>query len=279
MWHRPVSRLPVFCVSVFVLALMLLPAPLLAACLGAVAGQPAARIMPASYSLAQPYSLAAAAPNTARITFIGHATFLIESPQGATAATDYNDYIRPPVRPDIVTMNYAHTTHFTDSPEPGIAHVLRGWTHQGKQARHNVQYRDMRVRNVPTNLRNYGSGTEYDGNSIFIFDVSQLCIAHLGHLHHKLTPGHLADLGKIDVLMVPVDGGFTLNIFDMQEVIAQIGAPLLIPMHYFSESTLERFLVRLRDSHDIRLNEGPMLEVSRASLPKKPTVVVLPGPH
>jgi L-ascorbate metabolism protein UlaG (beta-lactamase superfamily) len=283
MWHRPALRLPVFCVSVFVLALLLLPAPLLAACLGAVAGHPAARIMPAAYRPAlyspTPYSLAAAAPNTARITFIGHATFLIESAQGATAATDYNDYIRPPVRPDIVTMNYAHTTHFTDSPEPGIAHVLRGWTHQGKQARHNVQYRDMRVRNVPTNLRNYSSGTEYDGNSIFIFDVSQLCIAHLGHLHHKLTPGHLADLGKIDVLMVPVDGGFTLNIFDMQEVIAQIGAPLLIPMHYFSDSTLERFLARLRGSHDIRLNEGPMLEVSRASLPKKPTVVVLPGPH
>ncbi|WP_300301354.1 MBL fold metallo-hydrolase [Ferrovibrio sp.] len=257
----------------FTLAFMLLPGPLLAACLGAVASLPPARIMPATHRLA------AAPPNAARITFIGHATFLIESPQGVTAATDYNDYIRPPVRPDIVTMNYAHTTHFTDSPEPGIRHVLRGWMHQGKPARHNVQYQDMRVRNVPTNLRNYGSGTEYDGNSIFIFDVSQLCIAHLGHLHHKLTPGHLSDLGKIDVLMVPVDGGFTLNIIEMQEVITQIGAPLLIPMHYFSDSTLERFLARLRDSHDIRLNEGPGIVVSRASLPKKPTVMVLPGPH
>jgi L-ascorbate metabolism protein UlaG (beta-lactamase superfamily) len=278
MRHGPVSRLVVLCVALLAPGLTLLPAPLLAACLGAVASRPPTQIMPAQVMPAS-YRPAAAEVNTARITFIGHATFLIESPQGVSAATDYNDYIRPPVRPDIVTMNYAHTTHFTDSPEPGIVHVLRGWTHQGKPARHNVQYRDMRVRNVPTNLRNYGSGTEYDGNSIFIFDVSQLCIAHLGHLHHKLTPGHLADLGKIDVLMVPVDGGFTLNIFDMQEVIAQIGAPLLIPMHYFSDSTLERFLVRLRDSHEIRLNEGPSLVVSRAALPKKQTVVVLPGPH
>ncbi|WP_374466698.1 MBL fold metallo-hydrolase, partial [Ferrovibrio sp.] len=268
MRHGPVSRLVVLCVALLAPGLALLPAPLLAACLGAIASRPPTQIMPAQVMPAS-YRPAAAEVNTARITFIGHATFLIESPQGVSAATDYNDYIRPPVRPDIVTMNYAHTTHFTDSPEPGIVHVLRGWTHQGKPARHNVQYRDMRVRNVPTNLRNYGSGTEYDGNSIFIFDVSQLCIAHLGHLHHKLTPGHLADLGKIDVLMVPVDGGFTLNIFDMQEVIAQIGAPLLIPMHYFSDSTLERFLVRLRDSHEIRLNEGPSLVVSRAALPKK----------
>lgn len=264
---------PVFVVSALFLAAILLPGPLAAACLGALSrSEP--RIMPASLRLA------AAPPNSARITFVGHATFLIETPQGATAATDYNDYIRPSVRPDIVTMNYAHSTHFTDNPEPGIAHVLRGWAHNGKLARHNVQYRDMRVRNVPTNLRNYGSsGTEYDGNSIFIFDVAGLCIAHLGHLHHKLTPGHLADIGKIDVLFVPVDGGFTLNIFDMQEVIAQLQAPLVIPMHYFSESTLERFLVRMRETHEIRLNDTASLVVSRPTLPKQRTLLVLPGPH
>lgn len=256
------------------LVITLMPDRLLAACLGAISNRaPAARIMPAGLQLA------AVPANSARLTFVGHATFLIESPQGVTAATDYNDYIRPTVRPDIITMNYAHTTHYTNNPEPGIRHVLRGWSYQDKPARHNVQYKDMRVRNVPTNIRNYGTGTEYDGNSIFIFDVSDLCFAHLGHLHHKLTPGHLADMGKIDVVFVPVDGGLTLNIFDMQEVIRQIDAPLVVPMHYFSESTLERFLARLRDSHDIRLNDGPATLISRNTLPKKPSVLVLPGPH
>jgi L-ascorbate metabolism protein UlaG (beta-lactamase superfamily) len=257
--------------AVAALATLLSPGWTLAACLGAIS-QMRPQIVPASMRLA------AAPPGSARITFVGHATFLIESPQGVTAATDYNDYIRPMVRPDIVTMNHAHTTHYTDAPEPGITHVLRGWEHQGKPARHNIQFKDMRVRNVPTNIRNYG-GTEYDGNSIFVFDVADLCIAHLGHLHHKLTPGHLADLGKIDVVFVPVDGGLTLNIFDMQEVITQIGAPLVIPMHYFSESTLERFLARLRDSHEIKLNTGPTTVVTRAGLPKKPQALVLPGPH
>lgn len=262
---------PALFVTLLSFATMMMPGTSLAACLGAVS-QSRPQIMPASIRLA------ATPPGSARITFVGHATFLIESPQGVTAATDYNDYIRPRVRPDIVTMNYAHTTHFTDHPEPGIIHVLRGWSYQDKPARHNVQYKDMRVRNVPTNIRNFGS-TEYDGNSIFIFDVADLCIAHLGHLHHKLTPGHLADLGKIDVLFVPVDGGLTLNIFDMQEVIAQIGATLVIPMHYFSDSTLERFLERLRGSHEIKLNDNPATVVSRSALPKKPVALVLPGPH
>lgn len=264
--------LPALLTAAVALAALLVPAGLQAACLGAVS-QERARVMPAAFLPA------AAPPNSARISFVGHATFLIETPMGVTAATDYNDFIRPRVRPDIVTMNYAHTTHYTDSPEPGIRHVLRGWTWQGQPARHNVQYRDMRVRNVPTNLRNFGAGTEFDGNSIFVFDVADLCIAHLGHLHHKLTPGHLADLGRIDVVFVPVDGGFTLNIVDMAEVIAQLAAPLVIPMHYFSESTLERFLGRLRDSHEIKLHDGPSIVVSRPNLPKRPTALVLPGPH
>src|SRR5262249_23588497 len=47
----------------------------------------------------------------ARITYIGHSTFLLESPQLVRIATDYNDYVRSPVLPDVVTMNHAHSTH------------------------------------------------------------------------------------------------------------------------------------------------------------------------
>jgi len=47
------------------------------------------------------------------LTFVGHATFLIETPQGLRIATDYSDGTRPPVTPDVVTMNKAHATHFS----------------------------------------------------------------------------------------------------------------------------------------------------------------------
>src|SRR5579883_2241939 len=86
-----------------------------------------------------------------RITFVGHATFLIESPQLVRIATDYNDYVRPPVLPDIVTMNHAHDTHYTDHPDPAIKYILRGWGPSPEQpAIWDVKYRDVRVRNVPT---------------------------------------------------------------------------------------------------------------------------------
>ena len=112
---------------------------------------------------------------------------------------------RPPELPDLVTMNNAHSSHYTDFPDPEIAHVLRGWGADGGVALHDVTYRDLHVRNVPTNVREFG-GARMNGNSIFVFEIADLCIAHLGHLHHVLTDVHLSELGQIDVLLMPVDG-------------------------------------------------------------------------
>jgi Beta-lactamase superfamily domain len=91
-----------------------------------------------------------------RLTFLGHASFLIESPQGVRIVTDYNAIIRAPVTPDIVTMNNAHPTHYTDDIEPGVKFVLRGWDPAGGIATHHLDYRDVKIHNVPTNVREFG---------------------------------------------------------------------------------------------------------------------------
>ena len=98
------------------------------------------------------------------------------------------------------------------------------------------------MRNVPTNIRTWDGGTERHGNSIFIFEMANLCIAHLGHLHHTLTQQQLNEIGRVDVVLVPVDGNFTLDLDGMVEVLHALKAPLMIPMHYFSAYTLDRFL-------------------------------------
>ena len=231
----------------------------------------APRIVPAAFRLA------ALEPDQVRITFIGHSTFLIESPKGVRIATDYNDYVRPRELPDIATMNRAHSTHFTNSPDPAIKHVLKGWSTDGGPARHEFSYEDVWVRNVVTNIRDWGGGTILHGNSIFVFEVAGVCVAHLGHLHHTLTPEHLDRLGRIDVVLVPVDGTYTLGVEGMIEVLGQIKAPLMIPMHIFGEATLTRFLELVGRTYEVERAEVPTLVVSRASLPKKPKMIVLPG--
>jgi L-ascorbate metabolism protein UlaG (beta-lactamase superfamily) len=218
------------------------------------------------------------AKDEVRLTFVGHATFLIETPGGIRAATDYNDYVRPPGTPDIATMNKAHSTHFSRAPDPAIKQVLPGWDLSGRgAASHDVTLGDVRVRNVPTNIRNYGGGTEFDGNSIFIFEIGDLCIAHLGHLHHPLEPGHLRAIGRADIVLFPVDGSYTLDQEGMLEVLKALQARVMIPMHFFGGGTLNRFLARSQELWPVERRDSPQIVLSKASLPAKATIVVLPG--
>jgi L-ascorbate metabolism protein UlaG (beta-lactamase superfamily) len=237
-------------------------------CPGLVAGRPVPIPAAVRTSLA---------PDQARITYIGHSTFLIESPKLVRIATDYNDFVRPPVLPDIVTMNHAHTTHYTNRPDPGIKFVLRGWRDDGRPAGHDVTYEDVRVRSVATNIRDWSGGTERHGNSIFVFEIANLCVAHLGHLHHTLTQQQLDEIGRVDVVMVPVDGSYTLDLDGTIEVLASLKAPLMIPMHYFSAFTLERFVSRVRERYAVEYGETPSVVVSKTTLPATPTLLVLPG--
>lgn len=269
----------VFAGCLFLAASALMSAPALAQAAAPKAAHPdVADSCPGLVAMRRPQPIPAALnADQVRITYAGHSTFLLESPQLVRVATDYNDYVRPQVTPDIVTMNHAHSSHYTDRPDPAIKHVLRGWAGEEKPARIDLQYKDVRVRNVPTNIRTWGGETEFHGNSIFIFEIANLCIAHLGHLHHTLTQQQLAEIGRVDVVMVPVDGGATLDLDGMVDVLHSLKAPLMIPMHYFSSFTLERFLQRVRREWDVEVADIPSTLISKTSLPAKPKVLVLPG--
>lgn len=242
----------------------------------AQSNEPGCRPEMASYRL--PIQRVQLAKDEVRLTFVGHATFLIETPGGVKIATDYNDYVRPPVTPDIATMNKAHSTHHSRRPDPAIKQVLPGWDPSGQgPARHDVTLGDVRVRNVPTNIRSYEGGTDFDGNSMFVFEIGDLCIAHLGHLHHPLEPGHLRALGRVDIVLFPVDGSYTLDQEGMLEVLKALQARVMIPMHFFGGGTLARFLNRTQELWPVERRDQPTITLSKAALPAKPTMIVLPG--
>jgi len=76
---------------------------------------------------------------------------------------------------------------------------------------------------------------------------------------------------------VPVDGSVTLDLDGMMEVLTSLKAPVMIPMHFFSRYTLERFLSRAKQQWDVEIAELPTVVVSKANLPARPKVLVLPG--
>jgi L-ascorbate metabolism protein UlaG (beta-lactamase superfamily) len=218
-------------------------------------------------------------PGTVELTYLGHSSFLIRSAANATAVTDYNGYVRAPFAPDIVTMNRAHNTHYTDVIEPGVKHVLRGWMEaKGKVPKYNVTVRDLNVTNVATNIRETVGDSGWAGNSIFIFKSAGLCIVHLGHLHQRMIPSHAAKVGLVDILLAPIDDGFTMPHDVLVKVIDDLRPTVVIPMHYGFGGTLETFLARMKlRKFAIRLAKSKTARFTKLGLPGRPTVLVLQG--
>ena len=217
---------------------------------------------------------------TVRISYLAHAMFLLQTPGGLSAVTDYTGFLgTADFVPDVATMNRAHATHWTAYPDPRIPHVLPGWASDGGRAEHHLDLGEMLVRNVTTDIRSWGTDLGRDGNSVFIFEVAGLCIGHLGHLHHEPTPAQYAAIGRLDVVMAAVDGGLTLDTETMIRVLGRLKARVVIPMHWFGRDTLERFLAGMRGEFDVVDTGLREITLSLHRMPARPTVMVLePGP-
>ncbi|MBS0529862.1 MAG: MBL fold metallo-hydrolase [Proteobacteria bacterium] len=225
----------------------------------------------------------AAADENVRITYAGHSTYVIETPGGVRIATDYNGIYDTGGVPDVVTMNRAHATHYTLNPDPRIKYVLHGWNDDGTAARHALTVGDVFIRNVPTDIRRYmfdrgDADAEMipNGNSIFIFEVAGLCIGHLGHLHHPLTDSHIAAIGRLDIVMVPIDGTYTMSLSGMADIVRRLRSSVVLPMHRFG-TPLAQLLGQLRGQFAIDRRAERTLTISAGTLPKTPTVIVLDG--
>ncbi|MDD9921689.1 MAG: MBL fold metallo-hydrolase [Boseongicola sp.] len=215
---------------------------------------------------------------TVRIRYIDHSMYLIQSSGGLNAVTDYTGFVGAlEFKPDVVTMNNAHSSHWTPMPDPDIPHVLEGWRQNGEPADYYLDLDEMLVRNVTTDIRNSFDGSERikDNNSIFIFEVAGLCIGHLGHLHHEPTEQHYAALGRVDVVMAAVDGGLTVDTATMTRIVKRLRSSIVLPMHWRSNFSLEGFLDGVSDEFLIQRPGVSEMEVSLRTLPSRPTVIVL----
>ncbi|QDW41384.1 MBL fold metallo-hydrolase [Bradyrhizobium sp. KBS0727] len=223
----------------------------------------------------------AAKPEEVAITYVGHSTYYIDTPGGVRIATDFSGAYRTGRLPDVVTMNRAHSTHYSLFPDPKIAHVLHGWGDDGQPAHIGLRVGDVYIRNVTTDIRRYwgedaGGEMIKDGNSIFIFEVEGLCIGHLGHLHHKLDETHFAAIGRLDIVMVPIDGTYTMSLDGVSEITKRLRASVVLPMHRFA-TPLDEFMRLIGQQFQIDQRSERTLRISKETLPATPTVIILDG--
>jgi L-ascorbate metabolism protein UlaG (beta-lactamase superfamily) len=216
-------------------------------------------------------------PDSVLIRYLDHASFAIVTADGTVAVTDYTGYLgTQDLVPDVVTMNNAHSTHWTARPDPRIPNILEGWAEGGVAPDHRIDLGSMLVRNVTTDTRGpFGEGARSNGNSIFIFEAGGLCIGHLGHLHQIPSEEQYAAIGRLDVVMVPVDGGYTMRLTDMAGVVSRLRSSVVIPMHWFSQESLQAFLTEMSEDFSVVETGGAQIALSLDDLPSQPTIMVL----
>jgi L-ascorbate metabolism protein UlaG (beta-lactamase superfamily) len=225
------------------------------------------------------HSEVAASETTVRLNWLGHSSFLMTSPDGLRVLIDPSALYPPSPSPDVVTVSNLHGTHSAVAWVPGSPRVL--WGLSLPEARWNrivLSIRDVSLFNIPS----YASRTQLEEspvqNSIFVFRTGGFCIVHLGNLRHPLTARQLQQLGTPDVVMIPVDGQWTMSYDDVISVITQLQPRLVIPMHIDDALYADEFARFTKGRYPIRRIAGRTLLLHRSNLPAATEIVVFSDP-
>jgi L-ascorbate metabolism protein UlaG (beta-lactamase superfamily) len=131
---------------------------------------------------------------------------------------------------DVVTVSHEHGDHNNVALAKGSPLVLRGLA-GSDVAKIDQEIKGARVRSVAT-FHDDKQGSARGKNAVFVYEVAGLRVAHLGDLGHVLSAEQVQAVGKVDVLLVPVGGFYTLDGKGAAEVVNQLAPRVVIPMHY-----------------------------------------------
>jgi L-ascorbate metabolism protein UlaG (beta-lactamase superfamily) len=213
-----------------------------------------------------------------KIKYYGHAAFLITSDQGIKIMIDPYEpgafggqlsYGKIKDQADIVLTSHDHADHNYTKDLPGTPQVVKG---SGSKTIKGISIKGISTYHDPS------KGSERGANTIFTFKINNIQLCHLGDLGHLLSDKELAEIGPVDILMIPVGGVFTIDPIEATRVAEQIKPKILIPMHFKTEkcgfpiATVEDFLKGKKNARRPKASEATF---DKATLPQQMEIVVL----
>jgi L-ascorbate metabolism protein UlaG (beta-lactamase superfamily) len=208
-----------------------------------------------------------------KIKWLGHACFVITSDTGIKIITDPYvtggalSYGEIEESADIVTVSHEHGDHNNVSAVQGNPRVVRG----------TAELKGIRFKGIPAYHDDVG-GKSRGGNTILSFEVDRIRVCHLGDLGHQLSAQQVAELGSVDILLIPVGGFFTIDAKVASQVCNQLAPKLVIPMHYktnkceFPIASVDEFL---RGKKDVSRLDASEVEFKQGELPASTQIIVL----
>lgn len=208
------------------------------------------------------------------ITWYGHSCFRLTERNYATVVTDPFDnkkvgYSALKLKAEIVTISHDAPGHNNSDAVKGTTHTITGAG-------------EFEIGGVfITAVQTAGSGKknkESIRNTLYVFDYDGITVAHLGDLQEVPTQSEVETLGSVNVLLIPVGGGSSLNAAKASEVVSLIEPNVVIPMHYStpkSKINLDSLNKFLKEMGLGKTEEQPSLKITRSGLPEETKVIVL----
>ncbi len=206
------------------------------------------------------------------INWLGHSCFRIKGSQASIIADPYPPglgYSLGEITARIVTVSHQHPSHSYVQGIGGEPRVVAG---PGE-----CEIGGVLIIGIAT-FHDRERGGKRGKNTVYVMEVDDVSVCHLGDLGHTLTAGQVEETGNVDVLLLPVGGVSTISATVAAEVVRQLEPKVVVPMHYKTPALdwelepVDRFL---REMGIAQLDPQPKLTVTRSSLPDSIQVCLL----
>lgn len=212
------------------------------------------------------------------IKFLGHAAFILTSSKGTKLLTDpyelgcFDGVINyQPITEavDVITISHDHADHNYIAPCHNTATII------SKAGSH--QFKDVEIFGTKT-FHDTKQGQERGDNIVFTIRMDDIVVCHLGDLGHTLSAAELKVIGKIDVLLLPVGGLYTIDAAVATKVMQLLNPKICIPMHYKTNKIAMEFApvtAFTKGKANVKKIDGSAIELTKANLPQMPEIWVL----
>ncbi len=210
-----------------------------------------------------------------KIKWLGHASFMITSDTGIKIITDPYatgeklNYGEIKESADIVTVSHEHGDHNNVAAVGGNPEVVRG---AGTKEIKGITF------NGVATYHDDAEGSKRGNNAIICFEVDGIRVCHLGDLGHPLNDKQTAELGGVDILLIPVGGNYTIDAKVASQLCDGLKPKVIIPMHFkidkcaFPIAGVDEFL---QGKEDVSRLDTSEVEFKQGELPATTKIVVL----
>lgn len=160
------------------------------------------------------------------ITYLGHSSFLIKGKSASLVTDPYDSSIGikfPSVTADVVTVSHGHDDHNKSDQISGVKKVIQG---PGEYEINGISIIGM------STYHDDQRGELRGKNTVYIIEIDEVRIAHLGDLGHELSEKQMEQMGEVNVLMIPVGGHYTIGPEGAEKIVKGLEANIVVPMHY-----------------------------------------------